>query len=61
MKSALPPPITDRALSQNLKHLHAQNWITRAVEADIHPPPRALYQATGPGADIAAAAAALIQ
>ena len=58
VKSALPP-ITDRALSQSLKQLHAQHWISRAVETDIHPP-RALYQASGPGVVIAEAAATLI-
>jgi DNA-binding HxlR family transcriptional regulator len=58
VKSALPR-ITDRALSQSLKQLHAQHWINRAVDTGTHPP-RALYQATGRGAEIAEAAAALI-
>ncbi|WP_421704434.1 winged helix-turn-helix transcriptional regulator [Aliiroseovarius sp.] len=58
VKTALPP-ITDRALSQSLKQLQARDWITRAVDTDIHPP-RALYQAMGSGADIADAATALL-
>jgi len=58
VKTALPR-ITDRALSQSLKQLHAQRWISRAVDTGTHPP-RALYQATGPGTEIARAAAELI-
>lgn len=41
--------ITDRALSQTLKDLQAQNWMTRQVNSDLHPP-RAVYQAANAGA-----------
>ena len=53
-------PITDRALSQSLKQLQAQQWIARTVNPEIHPP-RALYQATGAGARIAQAAQTMAQ
>ncbi len=44
-------PITDRALSQSLKHLHAQRWIQRKVDTAFRPP-RPLYQTTEIGARI---------
>lgn len=50
-------PITDRALSLNLKHLQSLGWMARKVEPDATPP-RALYQAIGQGAVIARAVTA---
>jgi len=47
--------ITDRALSQSLKHLHAWQWIQRNVDSTFRPP-RPLYQATETGARIGRAA-----
>lgn len=43
--------ISDRALSQSLKHLQTQRWITRDVNTTIHPP-RPLYRAVDVGARI---------
>jgi len=48
-------PITDRALSQSLKYLHAQRWIQREVDTAFRPP-RPLYQTTKIGARISRAA-----
>ncbi len=50
-KSILPP-ITDRALSQSLKRLENQSWLSRDVDM-IARPPRPFYQAIGVGAEIA--------
>lgn len=49
------PRITDRALSQTLKGLEAQNWVWRSIESTR--PPRPLYAPIGAGAEIAKAAA----
>ncbi|MEM6940722.1 MAG: winged helix-turn-helix transcriptional regulator, partial [Pseudomonadota bacterium] len=49
------PQVTDRALSQSLKQLQAVNWLARDVAHDIRPP-RARYQAVGPGRVISQAA-----
>ncbi len=43
--------ITDRALSQSLKHLQSHNWIERHVVAEMHPP-RAHYRVINEGAEI---------
>jgi DNA-binding HxlR family transcriptional regulator len=43
--------ISDRALSQSLKQLHARHWIERKVDPAIYPP-RPLYQTIGVGAQI---------
>lgn len=45
------PRITDRALSQSLKHLHAKAWLDRQIDAALHPP-RPTYMATNTGAKI---------
>ena len=45
-------PITDRALSQSLKSLEAQRWLTRQVVPDNRPP-RVLYTPVATGAVIA--------
>lgn len=49
-------PITDRALSAALGGLQERRWIHRRVDVDQRPP-RPLYCATGPGAEISAAVA----
>jgi len=48
-------PITDRALSQSLKHLQARLWIQREIDTAFRPP-RPLYQTTCIGARISRAA-----
>lgn len=48
------PNITDRALSQSLKQLRAQEWITRHIDPDVYPP-RAIYHAVNHGALLARA------
>ncbi|MEL6204816.1 MAG: winged helix-turn-helix transcriptional regulator [Pseudomonadota bacterium] len=50
IKSALPP-ITDRALSQSLKHLVAHRWVERTTDVSLHPP-RPHYRAANAGLDI---------
>jgi len=47
IKSALPQ-VTDRALSQSLKLLQTERWITRDVDGTCMPP-RPIYQAAGSG------------
>lgn len=47
--------ITDRALSQSLKRLQAQQWLLREIDPGIRPP-RPLYQAASIGARIGQAA-----
>lgn len=47
-------PITDRALSTALQHLHHQNWIERSVDVAKHPP-RPFYQVVNAGAEISRA------
>lgn len=42
-------PITDRALSQSLRDLHARDWLCRDVDVSQHPP-RPVYQAVNAGA-----------
>lgn len=49
-------PITDRALSAALGGLQERRWIDRTVDIDQRPP-RPLYRAAGPGAEISAAVA----
>lgn len=46
--------ISDRALSQSLKQLQAQQWLQRKIDTGIHPP-RPLYQAANVGARISRA------
>ena len=46
------PPITDRALSQSLKSMEAQCWLTRDVQQETRPP-RVLYAPAATGAVIA--------
>ncbi len=48
--------ITDRALSQSLKVLEAQNWMQRQID-NVTRPPRPLYQATNLGTQISLAVA----
>lgn len=43
------PPITDRALSQSLKHLQSHDWMARDIDTGVHPP-RARYHAINTGA-----------
>ena len=57
IKRALPR-VTDRALSQALKGLEAQHWVSRAI-LDARPP-RPIYSAVGAGAEIAEAAGAFL-
>ncbi len=47
--------ITDRALSQSLRRMEDQRWLTRHVDPSAYPP-RPLYQAANLGRDIAEAA-----
>lgn len=47
--------ITDRALSQSIKHLEAQNWLEREVNVEFRPP-RPMYRAINTGAQICRAA-----
>ncbi|WP_298840677.1 helix-turn-helix domain-containing protein [uncultured Roseobacter sp.] len=51
-------PVTDRALSQTLKNLHARNWLQRNTDASLHPP-RPAYMATNAGVAIGRAAQVL--
>lgn len=44
-------PVTDRALSQSLQRLQANQWIRRDIDATKHPP-RPLYQAANAGIEI---------
>ncbi len=53
------PRITDRALSQTLKGLEAQDWVLRSIEGTR--PPRPLYMPIGAGAAIAKAASAYLR
>lgn len=46
--------ITDRALSQSLSQLHAQDWLKRTVNVSARPP-RPIYQASNVGAFISQA------
>lgn len=46
--------VTDRALSQSLQQLQAQDWLVRAIDA-THNPPRPLYQAINAGIRISQA------
>ena len=48
------PPITARALSQSLKHLNAQAWVSRVVDPEAYPL-RPQYVAIGVGAEVRAA------
>lgn len=48
--------ITDRALSQSLKSMEAQNWVHRGVDQAARPP-RSIYHATNLGFEISAIAA----
>ncbi len=48
------PPITDRALSQTMKQLHAHRWINREPDSS-HRLRRPLYQAANLGAQISQA------
>lgn len=43
--------VTDRALSQSLQHLQANNWVSREVDT-TKSPPRPLYLATNVGIEI---------
>jgi len=47
-------PITDRALAHSLRDLNEQEWIERAVNADLRPP-RPCYQVVNEGALISQA------
>lgn len=47
--------ITDRALSQSLKALQSNDWLSRSVDPAAYPP-RPTYRAVGIGAQIGAAA-----
>lgn len=47
--------ITDRALSQSIKQLQAQNWLKREINVELRPP-RPLYCAVNTGAQICQAA-----
>lgn len=49
------PPVTDRALSQSLKLLEAQDWISRQIVDGR--PPRPIYHAANYGHRIAGAVA----
>ncbi|MEO0990024.1 MAG: winged helix-turn-helix transcriptional regulator [Pseudomonadota bacterium] len=51
-------PITDRALSQTLHHLHTRRWIRRRTDKTQRPP-RPRYQAANAGFDIGQAAIAV--
>lgn len=46
--------VTDRALSQTLRHLQANDWLKRAVDIE-QSPPRPLYQAANTGIGISQA------
>ncbi|MEM8731211.1 MAG: winged helix-turn-helix transcriptional regulator [Pseudomonadota bacterium] len=54
IKRALPP-ITDRALSQTLKRLQGQHWLSRTTDTEMHPP-RPIYRTDHTGLAIARAA-----
>lgn len=45
------PQITDRALSQSLRRLHAHNWLERQIDPDQYPP-RPFYKAINEGRNI---------
>lgn len=49
--------ITDRALSQSLKQLHAKHWLQRQIDTTTYPP-RPLYQAANAGVKISQALSA---
>ncbi|QPM91514.1 winged helix-turn-helix transcriptional regulator [Pseudooceanicola algae] len=52
-------PISDRALSQSLKQLHAHRWLKRTTDPQMFPP-RPLYRADNAGLGIGAAPGAII-
>ena len=47
-------PITDRALSQSIVQLQAQDWLSRDISPSSRPP-RPIYQASNAGAEISRA------